>query len=605
MKKIFAKLLLLSGVVLLGLSQMNGQVVLFDMDFTTWSGSNPIQPGKTGITENGITFYANNSTRQYTFNSEGVSLENNYSGTNSDFILIPLTGINGSVTITVWNGTSNLRFNYKILETFSAVEDAASPSSSSSASSPATVTEENISFTNGFAAIGRQGSGYSTFSRIQITTEGVASPSISSFSVGGVDAVIDNEAETITAELPYGIGLTDLTPVVGLGGSAKSYLPAGAQDFTNPVVYGVYESEDASGVVAKSYTVTLTAATSLSSDATLSDIKVDGTTIEGFNAETFTYNIDLPLGANDIPVVSYTLSDSRASAVQHDAVSLPGSTTIVVTAEDDETTETYTINFMVGQPPLPATVLTVSETAAIDEAGWAQTENFYSVSENTIVFNAYTAYQSIETQTWIAVNGSGSTAVEWEPNGIFMGSAYYGLNSSNNDYRTATTRSDRLYAFAVANCVSASAYVKPGNSSMEVVLYAYEIQSGGSLVLTTSTSKTGSTDVAVMTISDLDETKEYVIALTTDHASTNTQFYEIAFEYPDSGSSTNIIGNTTIDNISFNGQTIFNPENVLLEVYDTTGRIVARSGEDIDMSAMKGVFIVKSLNGSLKIAVTK
>lgn len=82
-------------------------------------------------------------------------------------------------------------------------------------------------------------------------------------------------------------------------------------------------------------------------DATLSNLTVDGTTVEGFAAETLTYNVELAAGTKEVPTVVATVNDTGANAVVTPAASLPGATTVLVTAEDGTTTKIYTINFKV------------------------------------------------------------------------------------------------------------------------------------------------------------------------------------------------------------------------------------------------------------------
>ena len=83
----------------------------------------------------------------------------------------------------------------------------------------------------------------------------------------------------------------------------------------------------------------------LSDDASLSDLQVDGTTVEGFDAATLDYTMELPQGTTAVPAVTATVTDDGASVVVTDATELPGTTTIVVTAEDQVTTTTYTVEF--------------------------------------------------------------------------------------------------------------------------------------------------------------------------------------------------------------------------------------------------------------------
>jgi len=72
-----------------------------------------------------------------------------------------------------------------------------------------------------------------------------------------------------------------------------------------------------------------------SSDATLSDLTVDGTTVTGFSASKEVYNIELPKGTTDVPAVTATAADENADVQINNA------------AEDSVTTKTYTINFTV------------------------------------------------------------------------------------------------------------------------------------------------------------------------------------------------------------------------------------------------------------------
>lgn len=83
-------------------------------------------------------------------------------------------------------------------------------------------------------------------------------------------------------------------------------------------------------------------------DATLADLKVNGATVSGFNAATTAYNVKLPYGTTIVPTVTATANDTGKAKVQiTQATVLPGSTVIVVTAEDGITVKTYKVNFIV------------------------------------------------------------------------------------------------------------------------------------------------------------------------------------------------------------------------------------------------------------------
>ena len=86
-------------------------------------------------------------------------------------------------------------------------------------------------------------------------------------------------------------------------------------------------------------------------DATLSDLKVDGSTISNFNYNTTSYTYGLPEGTTEIPdITAVTATDSNASTEITQASSIPGDATVVVTAQDGETTKTYTVSYAITKP---------------------------------------------------------------------------------------------------------------------------------------------------------------------------------------------------------------------------------------------------------------
>ncbi len=90
---------------------------------------------------------------------------------------------------------------------------------------------------------------------------------------------------------------------------------------------------------------------SAGTDATLSDLKVDGTTVPGFLPGKLNYYVELPFGTTIVPVVSATTTDPNAGFVVNDAAFLPGNTEVVVTAADGITMQTYTVLFSLAIPP--------------------------------------------------------------------------------------------------------------------------------------------------------------------------------------------------------------------------------------------------------------
>jgi hypothetical protein len=115
------------------------------------------------------------------------------------------------------------------------------------------------------------------------------------------------------------------------------------------------------GVTIKTYTINFLVVAA-STDATLSDLLINGTTVTDFSTGKEEYDVELPEGTTDVPVVSATATDENAEVQVSDAASLPGSTTVLVTAEDGVNSNTYTINFTVADPVVSINNLSVSNT---------------------------------------------------------------------------------------------------------------------------------------------------------------------------------------------------------------------------------------------------
>jgi hypothetical protein len=191
-------------------------------------------------------------------------------------------------------------------------------------------------------------------------------------------------------------------------------------------------------------------------DASLSDLKVDGTTVTGFAAGTLTYNVVLPTGTTTVPTVTATTTNASATYVVNNAASLPGSTTVVVTSADGSTNRTYTLNFTI----MPAGPTTAAPTPTRPAA------NVISIFSD--------AYTSL-TGTDFAPNWGQTTVVS---NETISGNNT--LKYSNFNYQGTQ--------FAAAQNLSAMTYVHVDmwTSDATMVLFGpISITSGGALTFLT------------------------------------------------------------------------------------------------------------------------
>ncbi|MBQ0788676.1 MAG: T9SS type A sorting domain-containing protein [Oceanihabitans sp.] len=92
------------------------------------------------------------------------------------------------------------------------------------------------------------------------------------------------------------------------------------------------------------------------SDATLSDLQVDASTITGFSPTVFNYTVDLPNGTTVVPqITTATSTDPSATSVTiTQAPAIPGDATVVIVSQNGTVTETYTVSFTTSGPATAA-----------------------------------------------------------------------------------------------------------------------------------------------------------------------------------------------------------------------------------------------------------
>ncbi|MBW6498938.1 MAG: T9SS type A sorting domain-containing protein, partial [Bacteroidales bacterium] len=93
--------------------------------------------------------------------------------------------------------------------------------------------------------------------------------------------------------------------------------------------------------------ITFNAAGEEGTDASLSDLQVDGTTVAGFSPTVLNYSVVLPEGTTVVPTVTATTNDPEASAVITPAGAIPGTTSILVTSANTQVERTYTVAFSI------------------------------------------------------------------------------------------------------------------------------------------------------------------------------------------------------------------------------------------------------------------
>lgn len=237
-----------------------------------------------------------------------------------------------------------------------------------------------------------------TFSYIEVTRE--MNPAIKSFKFGDDAATINESAKTITYEVAYGTAVTALTPTVeAYGNNGATYTPAGATDFTSPVVYTV---TDGYNEFHTDYTVTVNIAAP-SENANLASLAVEGYSLD-FDPATTSYNVVLDYGTTVLPTITYEVAEVGIATANKVEGGVNGATTITVTPQAGAGYEkVYTINFSVNTTPTfkvfdgrTMNAAIVSFTDPTSGMTWTSEDASTSSSSNTKTINGKTYTKSVK-----------------------------------------------------------------------------------------------------------------------------------------------------------------------------------------------------------------
>jgi hypothetical protein len=96
-----------------------------------------------------------------------------------------------------------------------------------------------------------------------------------------------------------------------------------------------------------SLTYTVTFVVTLSTEALLSDLRVNGVTVENFSSSIFNYSIEYEYGTVDLPEITAVATQLDATVDIQNIVQYPGTATVTVTAGVTSITNTYSVSFKV------------------------------------------------------------------------------------------------------------------------------------------------------------------------------------------------------------------------------------------------------------------
>lgn len=376
----------------------------------------------------------------------------------------------------------------------------------------------------------------------------------------------------------------------------------------------------------------------------LKDLKVDNVTVTGFDPATLTYDVALPYVYSGLPTVSASASYSSALATVTQATSIPGSATIEVTANDVSTTQ-YTVNFT--RTPVSTAcditsfsingkqgtintsdnsivvnlnsnlnitsltpVVTVSPLASYSPTG---AQNFTNTVDYTVTAEDGTTQKIYHVSISPIEPYSGPFPYEttfpadytiplWmasPTNGISFSNTYTGADATlwyENDETTAASvvrlNSYTDMEFYLSKCSTFTADLSATGSRV------YTLSVNGTNVLTSATISSNTKYTLTYNVN----LNEPVVVKIGNQNNGGVTLGYLKIESSFGTDITNIHGG----DVYFDGKIIHNNSAVAIQVYDITGRGIISSSKDIDMSSSpKGVYVVKGLNTTMKIALVK
>ena len=244
---------------------------------------------------------------------------------------------------------------------------------------------------------------------------------LSALALSGVDfGVFNSETTQYTASVANDVAETTVTVTTNHDGAGYVVKLDGAADPDGTVPLAVGENavsvevtaED--GQTARTYTVTVTRADApLSSDATLSALALSGVDFDPFDSETTQYTASVANGVAETTVTATTNHDGAGYVVKLDGAvdedrTIPlavgaNAVAIEVTAEDGETTKTYTVRVTRAEAPLSSdATLSALALSGVD---------FGVFNSDAIEYTASVANGVAETTVTATTNHDGATYV--------------------------------------------------------------------------------------------------------------------------------------------------------------------------------------------------
>lgn len=234
-----------------------GEKVLFYTDFTEseWNGvetteSKPSTTATINGTQVTLKGFANKTKTGFSVSNGTMTFPgNNMSDNDNYYIAIPVSGVNGSITIE-FGGTDNYKYYYDICSS----TETPNRTETNKVSNGIVSVTESYSGTDAIIYIGRQGSSYTTISSIRITTPSSSTPTtytVTATAANGTVTITDGSGNTIESgsQVNYGTKLV-FTATANSGYKFSSWTVNGTTGTESGATYTIASLTKATSVTA-------------------------------------------------------------------------------------------------------------------------------------------------------------------------------------------------------------------------------------------------------------------------------------------------------------------------------------------------------------------
>lgn len=463
-------------------------------------------------------------------------------------------------------------------------------------------------------------------------------PQIVSFKINGIEADIDQTNRTITLELPYGTDITNVTPEVEIGGTAASYNPTGPQDFSAGTV--TYNAVAAMPPIPLAYAVTVTVKATPDTDNSISSLKINGKeAVIDEEAGTIGYefaNFEGPLGnwPVEFTLNSITATADFVSGSSYDFAA-NNTLTIKVTAQDGSV-KTYSVAPTISTKKNVAILTANGKAEAYDDLFLSAFSDYYVhflKAETTAPDDIQAFYANYDLLVLHSnVGGTNPTAIATKAmvgvkpilnmKAYFYPSGRWSWATGGAGNPTAGT-STAVVAIEVQNHpifqgvtfdgTTLHVYENLPETNGNTIQYANDLDGVAPMISHTLATHDPS-GINIHEIQDNVEAKFIMLGWSMENnnytyfSSDAIRIIKNAAAYLlDAGAKYNYDGSSTdinkISTLYFNGNSIYNPDQKLLKVYNTSGINLKESKESVvDISKLpQGIYIIKADSETLKI----